>query len=187
MLQHQNRMEQQSWYSELATKADEININIGPNNIKKHKKSQWKKVVKTHIEKQINCILQQQAKEKTKLRFLKDDQFGKKQYLQEVNAEQCRIIMEIRLNMIDLKMNFKGMYEDTTCVGCFQTEETTEHFFECPKYNEITGVQVKGNEPFKSTEWLTQAAEHYKLLQQIRHYRLAYDARHCEEILHAED
>ena len=62
--------------------------------------------------------------------------------------------------MIDLKMNLKGMYEDTTCVGCFQTEETTEHFFECPKYKEITRVQVKGNEPFKSTEWLTQAAEH---------------------------
>ena len=79
------------------------------------------------------------------------------------------------------------MYEDTICVVCFQTKETTEHFFKCPKYIEITGVQVKENEPFKSTEWLTQAVEHYKLLQQIRHYRLTYDAKLCQDILHAED
>ena len=41
--------------------------------------------------------------------------------------------MSIRLNMVDTKCNYKGMYNDTACVVCGE-EETTEHLLECEYY-----------------------------------------------------
>ena len=136
-------------------------------------KSMWKKMVKGKIEEDIDKVLQQQTNEKTKLRFLRGKTFGKEEYLDKVTSNQCRTIMEIRLNMVDVKMNFKGQYDDTICVGCFQTDETTEHFFECPKYQELTGHKLslgENHELINSTDWLINAAEQLELLQQTRQY-----------------
>ena len=99
------------------------------------------------------------------------------EYLNVGNAAQCQNIMELRLNMVDLKMNFKGMYEDTMCTGCFEKEETTEHFIQCKKMQEITGHNIKTNnlkEDIKSTEWLIEMAELMKTLTEVRKHRLQY-------------
>ena len=64
------------------------------------------------------------------------------------------------------------------CFGCFQTDETTEHFFECPKYQELTGHNLslgEDHELINSTDWLINAAEQLELLHQTRQYRLAYE------------
>ena len=70
--------------------------------------------VKERITTKIEQDLQKQYQTKTKLRFLKGKQFKQEQYFEAANADQCKAIMEIRLNMMDLKMNFKGMYDDMT-------------------------------------------------------------------------
>ena len=85
--------------------------------------------------------------------------------------------MEIRLNMLDLKTNFRGMYEDTICTGCFKCEETTEHFLQCEKMMDITQHNVKTNDLQKdinSTEWLIKMAEQIEVLQEVRTHRLRY-------------
>ena len=53
------------------------------------------------------------------------------------DAVVCEKIMQLRLNMIDLKDNFRGLYDDTTCVACQQDTETTEHIFSCTKYKQL--------------------------------------------------
>ena len=101
-----------TWYGELEEKNREMGISIKKEVIEKYKKSDWKKHVKEKTTKKIEQDLQQQYQSKTKLRFLKGKQFQQEHYFKVANAAQCKPIMEIRLNMLDLKMNYKGMYED---------------------------------------------------------------------------
>ena len=85
--------------------------------------------------------------------------------------------MEIRLNMLDLKMNFKSMYTDTVCTGCFEQEETTEHFLQCEKYQDLTQHNNKTTNfevDIRSTKWLILMAENVKNLQEARKHRLQY-------------
>ena len=85
--------------------------------------------------------------------------------------------MEIRLNMLDLKMNFRGMYQDTICTGCFECEETTEHFLQCEKMMDITQHNVRTNnlqEDINSTEWLMKMSQQIEVLQEVMTHRLRY-------------
>ena len=76
--------------------------------------------------------------------------------------------------MTNTKMNFKGMYTDTLCVGCFEEEETTEHLFRCKKYKELTRHKLSLNEncdEFNSTEWLVEATKLIETVEDIRSMR----------------
>ena len=176
LVQESQQMED-TWYSELKDKAKEMQLEIKTKEVEKYEKSTWKKMVKEKIKENIERELQQQYETKSKLRFLKDKPFQEEEYLNVGNAAQCQNIMEIRLNMVDLKMNFKGMYEDTVCTGCFEKEETTEHFIQCKKMQELTGHNIKTNnikEDIKSTEWLMEMSELMKTLTEVRKHRLQY-------------
>ena len=166
-----------TWYKELEEKSKDMGINITKENVEKYKKSEWKKLVKERITTKIEQDLQKQYQMKTKLRFLKGKQFKQEQYFEAANADQCKAIMEIRLNMMDLKMNFKGMYDDTKCTGCFAHEETTEHFLQCSKIMELTRHNIKTTdfeEDIRSTEWLLQMANQMETFQEVRNHRLQY-------------
>ena len=85
--------------------------------------------------------------------------------------------MEIRLNMMDLKMNFKGMYDSTKCIGCFPHEDTTEHFLQYRLITKLTQLNIKTTnfeEEVKSTKWLIQMAKYMGVLQEVRTQRLQY-------------
>ena len=49
---------------------------------------------------------------KTKLRLLIDNRFGKKEYIAHKDAAN---LLLLKLNMTDLKANCKGKYEDVLC------------------------------------------------------------------------
>ena len=49
--------------------------------------------------------------------------------------------MSLRLNMVDAKCNYRGMYTDTTCAVC-DKEETTEHLLECDYYRQFNGENM---------------------------------------------
>ena len=166
-----------TWYSQLEEKSQELGICIKKEEVIKHKKSAWKKYVKERIVSKIERELQQQYENKTKLRFLKGKKFQQEEYFNVANAAQCKNIMEIRLNMLELKMNYKGMYDDTACTGCYKQDETTEHFLQCSKYQELTQHNTKTTkfeEDVKSTKWLIRMAENIQVLQEVRTHRLRY-------------
>ena len=176
IVQEQQHIEE-TWYSELQEKTKLMDINIETEEVEKFEKSTWKKMVKEQISKRINQELQQQYENKTKLRFLKGKPFEQEEYFETANAEQCRSIMELRLNMMELKMNYKSMYDDTICTGCFEEQETTEHFLKCKKMQELTGNCIVTNnfeEDINSTKWLIETAKHLKTLEEVRSYRLRY-------------
>ena len=71
----------------------------------------------------------------TKLRFVDDK--GRKEYITKLTTDAAINIMKTRLNMLDLRANYKGKYEGWECQLCKMGEDSTEHLFECTELNKI--------------------------------------------------
>ena len=75
-------------------------------------------------------MIQNEAKEKSKLRFFNNAQ--KKNYINQLGYHETKIILKLKLNMIELKCNYKS--KDNTnmkCNLCKIENDTTEHLFTC--------------------------------------------------------
>ena len=83
----------------------------------------------------ITSLIQRDMKEcnKTKLRLIKDNCFGKKEYIAHKDAAN---LLSLKLNMTDLRANYKGKHEDTLCRRCGAQEENIEHLFHCQNFKE---------------------------------------------------
>ena len=68
---------------------------------------------------------------KTKLRFIKGSKFEMKEYL---GCEQASSLLKLKLNMVDLRANYKGKYSDSLCRRCGLHEEYLEHLWDCPYF-----------------------------------------------------
>ena len=51
--------------------------------------------------------------------------------------------MRVRLNMMKLKSNYKGLGKDVSCPAFKAEEETTEHVFNCTSYRIALGSKVQ--------------------------------------------
>ena len=76
----------------------------------------------------------------TKLRFI--EKFEKKEYITEMDYEDSILMLKVRLNMIEVKCNYKNKYrENRVCDICRVGEDTTEHMiFECDKIHPLKGM-----------------------------------------------
>ena len=85
-------------------------------------------------------------------------------------------IMNLRLNMTELKANFRGKYDDNLCPACGIEEETTEHVISCSEYQQLTGHSLKTThglkEAMNSIEWLEEACEVYEQIEDTRKWLL---------------
>ena len=85
------------------------------------------------------------------------------------------MIMKIRLNMVELKANFKGKYEDDICPACKETEETTEHVIACQEYQYITQHSLDVRqlpEKMDNIKWLKEASIVYEQIEEAREWLL---------------
>jgi hypothetical protein len=99
-------------------------------------KDKLKEIMKTRINTYLEQSIQDQSKEKTKLRFCSD--FKRKLYTMRgsLKFDNVKCIMKLRLNMLELKTNYKGVNKNETCDLCKMENDTTEHLFECKKVKE---------------------------------------------------
>ena len=106
-------------------------------------------------------IVRDETANKTKLRLIKNDKYERKEYLNTCSIKDVTKIMRFRLNMIKIRANYKGKYDDLTCDGCKEEQETTEHIVSCREYQRMfkgmKETQVMYNTP--TTELLSIA--HY--------------------------
>ena len=117
------------WYEQ--TKEICEKYNIGLQLIKGLSKRKLKNIMKSRINKRLDHYIKEEAKTKTKLRFCHD--FKRKKYTKKGNMDfhTTRSIMKLRLNMTEVKSNYKGITESDTCDLCSETSDTTEHLFQC--------------------------------------------------------
>ena len=117
-----------------------LGLNSNPEQIGSILKSNWKKEVKSSIDRYVYSKLQQSTTTMTKLRHLKKDQFKRKVYIEEFSSYLTKKILLIRLNMCRAKENFRRPNESPLCsLGCGEVE-TTEHLISCKTiWNEPMG------------------------------------------------
>ena len=96
-------------------------------------KDQLKKTMKDKVDTELDQLIKEEAVGKTKLRFCND--FKQKMYTMngQFNQKTVRNILKLRLNMFELKCNFKGISKNDTCDLCKKEKDTTEHLFCCKK------------------------------------------------------
>ena len=82
-------------------------------------------------------MVRDETANKTKLRLIKNDEYGRKKYIDKCSIEDVTKIMRFRLNMTKIKANYKGKYNDLTCDGCEAEQETTEHIINCKEYKRL--------------------------------------------------
>ena len=139
--------------------------------IKEMSKAEWKKKVVEGLEKEVKEEVEGKIKEMKKLRFV--GEYKRKEY---VGCEMAvvRDVMRMRLNMVDVKANFKGKYKDLLCVACKEAEETTEHVLQCDEYRRLTGHNLTFESPEKmmEMEWLKQASNVCRRIEETRRWLL---------------
>ena len=74
-----------------------------------------------------------------KLRFVNEN--GRQGYLTRLDPQTAIELMKVRLNMTELKGNFRTKFESTWCSLCINQEDSTEHLFNCKGLEKINGGQ----------------------------------------------
>ena len=103
--------------------------------IRNWEKRKIKKEIKERIRKHIEKTVEEKSKEMKKLRFVNGIQ--KNDYIKRLNIRESLMIMKAKLNMLELKANFRGKYEDEVCDICQESEDNTEHLFDCQKLKRL--------------------------------------------------
>ena len=122
------------WYSELKGHCDQYQIDT--TKVKEMTKNTWKKMIRKAITERVQ---NEEWTKQTKSRNCKV--FGRKKYLDETDKGTMRNILRMRLNMIEVKMNYKGKYNDMKCPICKKEDDTMEHLFECEELKDKVGEE----------------------------------------------
>ena len=78
--------------------------------------------------------------------------------------------MKMRMNMTDLKANFKG--KDLMCAACRKEIETTEYVIQCEEYRKLTGHNVTQPAQWDNLAWQEKACEAFEEIEEVRKWLL---------------
>ena len=133
-----------NWYNSVKTLCESYGIDISYENLLNHSKKKWKTYVKKIINGKVTEYLQQLCNRMKKLRHVVNDKYERKSYLVKGGKDQVRTMLMVRLNMVDVKSNYKNGNNDLVCPLCRVEEDTTEHIFECKEtkmIRELEGIE----------------------------------------------
>ena len=132
------------WTEKVKKICNKYNINI--KNISEYTKDNLKQLMKDKINKSMNEEIKELNQQKTKLRFIKEH--SQKKYLKELNFKQSIMMLKIRLNMVETKCNYKGIFKNNLkCNICKTEDDTTEHLIECTNNTSICNITEKLTKP----------------------------------------
>ena len=94
-------------------------------------KIMWKKRVHQYVKEKEQYEFEQWGAKSSKCKHMKNNEIKMKTYIQQLSPRYAKIIMEVRLGIVDVKVNYKNKYENLICRNCLKEQETTEHFFRC--------------------------------------------------------
>ena len=167
-----------TWYDGVEEWLQKLELEKEEGRIIKYRKSEWKKKVKEQINTWVKKEMEEQRSRMTKLRFSNTN--GRQKYVEVCKMEQVKKIMKVRLNMTELKRNFKGKYKDPICPACETAEETTEHVIRCTEYQRLTkhtlsegeGEDHDMGDKMEDVAWLIKAGEEFEKIEETRKWLL---------------
>ena len=161
-----------NWYAGVKEWLEKLELTSDEERIKEIEKSKWKKEVKEKIGKVVSEEIGKKTMEMKKLRFIRNNE--KKEYIKANRMAKVKSMMKVRLNMVEIKANFKGKYKDLKCAACKKEEETTEHVIKCSEYKRLIGhsIEVENTveESMQETEWLKEASEVFERIEETRQW-----------------
>ena len=99
------------------------------------KKAAFKHIVKTKVNKAALDHLNLEKVKHTKVANIKHTQIQIREYLNsvEVSIHEAKFVFALRSRMLDLKVNFRGKYNDIVCPCCNLEEDSQQHLLTCTK------------------------------------------------------
>ena len=142
---------EECWFGNVKKEGAEIGIEVNEKAVLGKQKSKWKKQVKEKIRESFEKEIGIKKQNGKKLRFLGTK--GDETYLTELNNDEARQALKIRLNMVEwVQRNYGGRGE---CPMCGE-EDTTEHVFSCEYGNRRADVCVKDLENGQKMDKIVQ-------------------------------
>ena len=118
-----------TWYSDVMRICSIYDITC---DVYKSRKSEWKREVKTKIGTVNRQKVVQSCSEGVKTRFVCNNEWGRKKYLDEGTVEEVKRIMKFRLCMVVLPCNQRRKEAEPGCTLCGETKKIRmEHYFSC--------------------------------------------------------
>ena len=118
-----------NWLKTTKDHIKELNLQDNINEISTLTKYKWKKLVEEALWKR-----EQENFEKWKIQSKKCSHMKNvkaKNYIKQLTPQRAKIVLEIRLGILDVKDNYHGRYTDTICRNCLKEKETAAHFIQC--------------------------------------------------------
>ena len=131
-------------------------------------KVKWKSIIKDASKEKNEKELKERIKKFDKLEAIKDENFGRKEYLEELTLEKARINFKLRSRMLKCKLNYSSEKSNVNsswrCDSCMRmvqlSIESQPHILVCPAYKELRVG--------KSLESIEDLTEYYAQVMKIR-------------------
>ena len=130
-----NNRTSKDWVTTIFKDMEEIKMNIRLDDIKSMKKGAYINLVKRNIENHVFENLSAKQEKHSKVNNWSHTFFMMQKYLkpnsESIKVEDSQNIFKLRCNMMQVKMNYKNLYETHECRACGENDETQEHILKC--------------------------------------------------------
>ena len=133
VLKEQERLPGRTWLNNTVHILNKFQLPTDLNEIALYKKEEWKRTVKKIITENENKETENILLRSKKCKLIQGQENKTKNYIKKMNIEEARTILMAKLDMIELKTNYKGTNKDLKCSFCNQENETLEHVVLCKK------------------------------------------------------
>ena len=136
-----NKNEYNNWYNFTKEIANKYKINIAETNLQQTSKNEWKEKMKKAVSSHMKKNIIEKSKAMTKLRIIRKQNFGMKDYVIKMNEIEVKDVIKLRTNMKEVKENFRNNQDNNDkCPLCESAKDTTEHLFECDKTKNLRSI-----------------------------------------------
>ena len=138
ILIEQMKLPFETWIRNIQHHLTNIENELQPTDLVNFTKYQWKNKVKKYIWKKEQEEFDEWANNSGKCRHMKNTPIKLQNYIENLFPRNAKIILEIRLGLLDTKVNYKNKHQDLICRKCNKENETNEHFL-----NSLTSEKEK--------------------------------------------
>ena len=129
-----NHQTSKDWVTTVRKDLKELNMNTNFDEIQMMKKCEFKKIIKQNIETEAKNDLNAKKLNHSKVKNLQHNSIRMQKYLKhgqtEISVEERQLIFKLRAKVTNVKMNYRGMYEDFQCDICHEENESQRHIIE---------------------------------------------------------
>ena len=146
MTQMKNR-KPKDWISTVLKDLSDLNMDVSLENLKIKKKSFLKKLLSKLMKEKAFEELERKKESHSKVMFVKHRKLEMQKYLRptenKIMQEEAQEIFKLRSRVSDVKINFRGKYENFECEICMEEDETQKHIIYCKEINKKNENYIK--------------------------------------------